>query len=102
MPDRRKQPSGEFGSSSSGLFTPEPRTGAHSDLGIGEFSLTRGLERLQGRRDLLVYMHDNPDPDAMAAAMGLKHLVESTTELRATLALGGSSAAPRTGPWSSA
>jgi len=87
--ERRRQPSGEFGSSSSGLFTPEPRTGAHSDLGIGEFSLTHGLERLQGRRDLLIYMHDNPDPDAMAAAMGLKHLVESTTELRATLALGG-------------
>ena len=89
MPDRRKQPSGEFGPSSSGLFTPEPRTGAHSDLGIGDFSLTRGLERLQGRRDLLIYMHDNPDPDAMGAAMGLKHLVECTTELRATLALGG-------------
>ena len=89
MPDRKKQPSGEFGPSSSGLFTPEPRTGAHSDLGIADFSLSKGLERLQGRRDLLIYMHDNPDPDAMAAAMGLKSLVESTTDLRATLALGG-------------
>ena len=89
MPDRKKQPSGEFGPSSSGLFTPEPRTGAHSDLGIADFSLSKGLERLQGRRDLLIYMHDNPDPDAMAAAMGLKSLVESTSDLRATLALGG-------------
>jgi nanoRNase/pAp phosphatase (c-di-AMP/oligoRNAs hydrolase) len=89
MSERAKQPSGEFGQSSSGLFTPEPRTGAHSDLGIGDFSLSEGLERLRGRRDLLIYMHDNPDPDAMAAAMGLKHLVERTTEVRATLALGG-------------
>ena len=89
MPDRNKQPSGEFGPSSSGLFTPEPRTGAHSDLGIADFSLSKGLEQLQGRRDLLIYMHDNPDPDAMAAAMGLKYLVEGTTDLRATLALGG-------------
>jgi nanoRNase/pAp phosphatase (c-di-AMP/oligoRNAs hydrolase) len=89
MAERKKQPSGEFGPSSSGLFTPEPRTGAHSDLGIGDFSLSTGLERLQGRRDLLIYMHDNPDPDAMGAAMGLKHLVECTTDLRATLALGG-------------
>jgi nanoRNase/pAp phosphatase (c-di-AMP/oligoRNAs hydrolase) len=89
MPERSKQPSGEFTQSSSGLFTPEPRTGAHSDLGIGDFSLSKGLERLQGRRDLLIYMHDNPDPDAMGAAMGLKHLIECTTEVRATLALGG-------------
>jgi hypothetical protein len=69
MPERSKQPSGEFTQSSSGLFTPEPRTGAHSDLGIGDFSLSKGLERLQGRRDLLIYMHDNPDPDARGAAM---------------------------------
>src|SRR5512138_2238966 len=89
MPERTRQPSNEFGPSSSGLFTPEPRTGAHSDLGIADFNLTQGLARLQGRRDLLIYMHDNPDPDAMAAAMGLKHLVECTTDLRATLALGG-------------
>ncbi len=79
----------EFAASNSGLFTPEPRTGAHSDLGVGEFDLDKALAFLQGRRNLLVYMHDNPDPDAMAAAMGLKHLVESTTDVTATLALGG-------------
>ena len=76
-------------SSNSGLFTPEPRTGAQSDLGIADFNLSKGIEQLQGRRNLLIYMHDNPDPDAMAAAMGLKHLVENTTDLGATLALGG-------------
>jgi nanoRNase/pAp phosphatase (c-di-AMP/oligoRNAs hydrolase) len=80
----------EFGTSSnSGLFTPEPRTGAHSDFGLGAFDLEKGLALLQGRKNLIIYMHDNPDPDAMAAAMGLKHLVEATTDLTATLALGG-------------
>jgi nanoRNase/pAp phosphatase (c-di-AMP/oligoRNAs hydrolase) len=79
----------ELASGSSGLFTPEPRTGAHSDFGLGDFNLDKGLSLLQGRSNLLIYMHDNPDPDAMAGAMGLKHLVESTTDATATLALGG-------------
>jgi nanoRNase/pAp phosphatase (c-di-AMP/oligoRNAs hydrolase) len=38
---------------------------------------------------MLVYMHDNPDPDALAAALGLKLLVERVAGTRATLALGG-------------
>lgn len=80
----------EFGTSpNSGLFTPEPRTGAHSDFGLGAFDVNHGLDLLKERKNLLIYMHDNPDPDAMAAAMGLKHLVEATTDLTATLALGG-------------
>ncbi len=89
MKHRKNQPSEEFASSNSGLFTPEPRTGAQSDLGIADFNLGKGIELLRGRSNLLIYMHDNPDPDAMAAAMGLKHLVENTTEINATLALGG-------------
>jgi nanoRNase/pAp phosphatase (c-di-AMP/oligoRNAs hydrolase) len=86
---RKKHPTEDFPSSNSGLFTPEPRTGTQTDLGIADFTLSKGLEQLSGRRNLLIYMHDNPDPDAMAAAMGLKHLVENTTDLGATLALGG-------------
>ena len=89
MAGRERLPSEEYPSSNSGLFTPEPRTGAQSDLGIADFNLSKGLGELQGRSNLLIYMHDNPDPDAMAAAMGLKHLVECTTDLAATLALGG-------------
>ena len=89
MSTGKQQPIEDFSASSSGLFTPEPRTGAHSDFGLGDFSLDKGLEHLRGRTNLLIYMHDNPDPDAMAAAMGLKHLVENTTDLIATLALGG-------------
>lgn len=38
---------------------------------------------------MLIFMHDNPDPDALAAAMGLKRLVEHEAGLQATLALGG-------------
>lgn len=38
---------------------------------------------------MLIYMHDNPDPDALAAAVGLKRLVEHEAGLQATLALGG-------------
>ncbi len=79
----------DFPSPNSGLFTPEPRTGAMSDFGICDFELDKALAGLEGRKNLLIYMHDNPDPDAMAAAMGLKHLIESCTELTATLALGG-------------
>ena len=89
MSGRKKQPTEEIPSSNSGLFTPEPRTGAQSDLGIADFSLSKGIKHLQGRRNLIIYMHDNPDPDAMAAAMGLKRLVEYTTDLSATLASGG-------------
>src|ERR1017187_7800828 len=89
MKHRKNQPSEDFASSNSGLFTPEPRTGAQSDLGIADFNLGQGIELLRGRRNLLIYMHDNPDPDAMAAAMGLKHLVENTTDITASLALGG-------------
>jgi nanoRNase/pAp phosphatase (c-di-AMP/oligoRNAs hydrolase) len=73
----------------SGLFTPEPRTGSQLDLGVAEFRLADGLAQLRERRHLLIYMHDNPDPDAMAAAMGLKHLVEFTIDLPASLAMGG-------------
>jgi len=86
---KKKRPTEEYPSSNSGLFTPEPRTGSQSDLGLADFNLSKGIEQLQGRRNLLIYMHDNPDPDAMAAAMGIKHLVECTTDLTATLALGG-------------
>ncbi|MGA0060083.1 MAG: DHH family phosphoesterase [Planctomycetota bacterium] len=34
------------------------------------------LERLRGRRRLLVLTHANPDPDSLASAMGLRHLAE--------------------------
>jgi nanoRNase/pAp phosphatase (c-di-AMP/oligoRNAs hydrolase) len=53
------------------------------------FDFARALEQLRDRRSLLIYMHDNPDPDALAAAIGLKRLIEHEAVTRATLALGG-------------
>ncbi len=53
------------------------------------FSLLSSLDRLRGRRSLLIYMHDNPDPDALAAAVGLQRLVAHQIGLHADLALGG-------------
>ena len=51
--------------------------------------LSHALEQIRGEGSMLIYMHDNPDPDALAAAVGLKHLVEHEAGLPATLALGG-------------
>jgi nanoRNase/pAp phosphatase (c-di-AMP/oligoRNAs hydrolase) len=57
--------------------------------GPAPFDLERQLARLRRDGTVLIYMHDNPDPDALAAALGLKRLVESATGAQATLALGG-------------
>ncbi len=53
------------------------------------FDLGPALERLRGRENLLIYAHDNPDPDALASALGLKRVIEHATPMKATLALGG-------------
>jgi nanoRNase/pAp phosphatase (c-di-AMP/oligoRNAs hydrolase) len=50
------------------------------------FDVARALGALAGRQAALVYMHDNPDPDALAAALGLGRLLEH--ELHATVTLG--------------
>jgi nanoRNase/pAp phosphatase (c-di-AMP/oligoRNAs hydrolase) len=62
---------------------------APPDPELPDFDLQPALAQLSGRHSLLVYMHDNPDPDALAAAVGLKRLVEHTTGITTTLALGG-------------
>ena len=59
------------------------------ELDVFEFDLGPALARLDGRRNLLIYMHDNPDPDALASAFGFKRLVEHAMPIKATLALGG-------------
>jgi nanoRNase/pAp phosphatase (c-di-AMP/oligoRNAs hydrolase) len=89
MSTKEDRGTGDYSAQSSALFTPAPRTGSQADLGIADFQLEKGIELLQTRHNLVIFMHDNPDPDAMAAAMGLKYLVEQTTDVHATLALGG-------------
>lgn len=53
------------------------------------FDLAGALAALQGRRRMLIYMHDNPDPDALAAALGLGRLGERELGATVTLAHGG-------------
>lgn len=53
------------------------------------FDLDHELARLGGRRTAAIYMHDNPDPDALAAAMGLGRLLEHQLGVAVTLAQGG-------------
>lgn len=47
------------------------------------------VETLAGRRRLLVLTHRNPDPDSLAAAVGLRHLAWETHRLPADLGLSG-------------
>ena len=92
---------------SSDTATGSAASDAHDDhpaqvppeLDVFDFALGPALAGLRGRQSLLIYMHDNPDPDALAAAFGLKRVVENALPIKATLALAASWAAPRTAPW---
>jgi nanoRNase/pAp phosphatase (c-di-AMP/oligoRNAs hydrolase) len=53
------------------------------------FDLARALAGLQGRRSALIYTHDNPDPDSLAAAMGLGRLLEHELGANVTVTHGG-------------
>jgi nanoRNase/pAp phosphatase (c-di-AMP/oligoRNAs hydrolase) len=53
------------------------------------FNLDQALAQLRGRKSMLIYMHDNPDPDALAAGLGLRHLMEHELGVVVTLAHGG-------------
>jgi nanoRNase/pAp phosphatase (c-di-AMP/oligoRNAs hydrolase) len=75
----------------SNVATTPPAAGAGDAEhgGSPPLALDAALERLRGRKRVLIYMHDNPDPDALAAAMGLKLLLEHELGAPAALALGG-------------
>jgi len=51
--------------------------------------LTDLLHAVEGAKRLLVVTHDNPDPDALASAVGLAYLLERRAGMRPTLAFGG-------------
>ena len=53
------------------------------------FDLGQSLAALAGRQSALIYMHDNPDPDALAAALGLGRLFERELGTTVTLGHGG-------------
>lgn len=53
-----------------------------------EFS-TGIIEWLRGKGPVLIVTHDHPDPDALAAACALQHLILIKTRQEATIAFGG-------------
>lgn len=53
-----------------------------------EFS-TEIIEGLRGKGSILIVTHDHPDPDALAAAVALQHLLLVKTSQEATIAFGG-------------
>jgi nanoRNase/pAp phosphatase (c-di-AMP/oligoRNAs hydrolase) len=53
------------------------------------FNLDRALRALRGRKRGLIVMHDNPDPDCLAAAEGLRALFGTRLRMRCTIARGG-------------
>ena len=53
------------------------------------FDLDRALSGLAGRKSVLIYTHDNPDPDSLAAAMSLERLFEAELGAKVTLTHGG-------------
>ncbi|HEX7597405.1 MAG TPA: DHH family phosphoesterase [Polyangia bacterium] len=91
MPNPNKNPDGKSTDAvrPSALADMPDDDPAPPETELPDFDLQPALAQLRGRRSLLVYMHDNPDPDALAAAFGLKRLVEHTTGIKTTLALGG-------------
>jgi nanoRNase/pAp phosphatase (c-di-AMP/oligoRNAs hydrolase) len=54
-----------------------------------DFDLMPALAGLRDHKSVLIFMHDNPDPDALASAFGLKRLIEHGLGIHAALALGG-------------
>ncbi len=53
------------------------------------FDLAAALSQLHGRTSALIYAHDNPDPDALAAGLGLAYLIEKEIGATVTMAQGG-------------
>lgn len=49
----------------------------------------RLLEWMRGKGRVLIVAHDNPDPDALAAAFALRHLLEVKAGVDATITFGG-------------
>lgn len=59
---------------------------SHSDA---DNSVSQLIEWLRGRGKILIVCHDNPDPDSIASAVALRHLILIKTGQDAVLAYGG-------------
>lgn len=51
--------------------------------------IDRLLDVVDGARRMLVLTHDNPDPDSIASALGLKTIIEAKTKTKVEIAYGG-------------
>jgi nanoRNase/pAp phosphatase (c-di-AMP/oligoRNAs hydrolase) len=47
------------------------------------------LAALEGKRALVIQTHNNPDPDSIGSAAGLRYLIESLTDIEPVIAFGG-------------
>ena len=54
-----------------------------------KFSIGKHLDRLRTRKRALIYTHDNPDPDSLAAAWGLARLFQQVLGVDCQIAHGG-------------
>lgn len=54
-----------------------------------KFPVGARLRALRGRKAAVIYTHDNPDPDSLAAAMGLGRLFRHQLGIPSTIAHGG-------------
>lgn len=64
------------------------RGGIVGDLPVRE-KLARLLALARGRKRLIVFSHDNPDPDSLASAAGLVHLLQTRLGIPGRVAYGG-------------
>jgi nanoRNase/pAp phosphatase (c-di-AMP/oligoRNAs hydrolase) len=84
MPERQEEPPGS-------QVRPPLRT-ARMSLFPGD-SARQKLDRLvqyaRGHERALILTHDNPDPDSLAAAMALAHLLQRRAHVKALIAYGG-------------
>ena len=59
---------------------------ANSDIGKNLAALD---QILQGQKKLLIVLHNNPDPDALASALALRYLGQKRYHIQASIAYGG-------------
>ncbi len=59
------------------------------DLAAAHLFSQQIIERVRGKHNILIVTHDNPDPDAIATAYALSHLLLMTTGEQALIASGG-------------
>ncbi|WP_321370791.1 DHH family phosphoesterase [uncultured Desulfuromusa sp.] len=60
-----------------------------ANIRVEDSSVANMIEWLRGRGKILIVCHDNPDPDSIAAAVALRHLILIKTGQDAVLSYGG-------------